>query len=156
MHGSVSVDIDRPIGEVFILTNDHVVAWSSMVVEDRPIHLAPDGGVGTTFQIVTEDRGSRMEFMGEVLEYDPPRRSAISMRGQMFDLHAAYDFEDLGQGRTRVTQTSSSRGKGIWRLFLLVLGPLMRKSATKATERELNGLRVYCESGTPATPGGPA
>ncbi len=29
MQGSVNIDIDRPIHDVFILANDHVTAWSS-------------------------------------------------------------------------------------------------------------------------------
>jgi hypothetical protein len=75
MKTGISVDIARPIEDVFILANDHVSAWSSIVVEDELLHLADDGGVGTKFRTVTEDRGRRMEFDGEVVEYEPPTRS---------------------------------------------------------------------------------
>lgn len=148
------MDIQRPIEDVFVLATDHVAVWSSIVVEDEPIHVAPDGGVGTRFRTVTEDRGHRMEFEGEVVEYDPPRRSAILLRGPAFDLEVAYELESLADGRTRITQYSRSRGKGIWWLLLMVLTPLMRRSAIAATRKELDQLRLYCESGTPATPGG--
>ena len=155
MKNGISVDIARPIEDVFILANDHVSVWSSIVVEDELLHLADDGGVGTKFRTVTEDRGRRMEFDGEVVEYEPPTRSAIQLRGSAFDLDVAYEFEPLPDDRTRITQCSQSRGKGIWWLPLMVLMPLMRKSASEATRKELEQLRVYCESGTPATPGGP-
>ena len=155
MRHQADIEIDRPIEDVFILATDHVVAWSSIVVEDEPVHIADDGGVGTTFRVVTEDRGHRMEFAGEVIEYDPPRRSAITMRGPMFDLHVRYDLETTANGRTRITQTSSSEAKGLWRLLFLVMTPFMRKSASEATCKELERLKRYCEAGTPATPGGP-
>ena len=150
------IDIDRPITDVFILATDHVAAWSTIVVEDHPVQLAEDGGVGSTFRVVTEDRGHRMEFDGEVTEYDPPNRSSIVMRGPVFDLHVTYALETLPTGLTRITQTSASNAKGIWKLFFLVMVPLMRKSARAATRKELEQLRTYCESGTPATPGGPS
>jgi hypothetical protein len=71
------------------------------------------------------------------------------------DLDVAYEFETLPDSRTRITQCSQSRGKGIWWLPLMVLMPLIRKSASEATRKELEQRRAYCESGTPATPGGP-
>ena len=156
MKTGISMVIDRPIEDVFILATDHVVVWSSIVVEDELIHLAEDGGVGTRFRTVTEDRGHRMEFEGEVVDYDPPSRSAILLRGPAFDLDVAYEFESLSNGRTRITQFSRSRGKGIWWLLLMLLTPLMRKSGSETTRKELDQLRIYCESGTPATPGGPS
>ena len=91
MKNGISVDIARPIEDVFILANDHVSVWSSIVVEDELLHLADDGGVGTKFRTVTEDRGRRMEFDGEEVEYEPPTRSAILRRGPAFDLNVASD-----------------------------------------------------------------
>lgn len=40
-------------------------------------------------------------------------------------------------------------------MLLTVLTPLMRRSAIAATRNELDRLRLYCESGTPATPATP-
>jgi hypothetical protein len=65
MRNEVSVEIDRPIDEVFRLTNDHVAEWSIIVVEDEIIDKKPEG-VGTTFRTVTEDHGKRMEFQGSL------------------------------------------------------------------------------------------
>lgn len=155
MKNDQSIEIERPIQDVFILANDHLAAWSSIVVEDEVVQVADDGGVGTRFRAVTEDRGHRMEFEGEVVEYAPPVRSAVHLRGPAFDLNVAYDLEELPDGRTRLTQISSSHGKGVWKVLLLILTPLMRKSARAATRKELEQLRAYCEAGTPATPGGP-
>ena len=60
MRNTGSVEIDRPIHEVFRLTNEHVAEWSIIVVEDEVLDEKPEG-VGTTFRTVTEENGKRME-----------------------------------------------------------------------------------------------
>ena len=56
MRNAASVEIDRPIDDVFRLTNDHVAQWSIIVVEDEILDKKPEG-VGTTFRTVTEENG---------------------------------------------------------------------------------------------------
>jgi hypothetical protein len=143
MRSAGSVEIDRPIDEVFRLTNEHVAEWSIIVVEDELIEEKPEG-VGTTFRTVTEENGKRMEFQGVVTRYDPPRLSAVVLTGKMFDLDIQYTFEDLG-GRTRVMQQCDVTGKGFFRLFLGLFGWLMKKSSCNATNDELESLKKFCE-----------
>lgn len=141
-----SVEIERPIDEVFRHTNDNVAKWSITVVEDTPIETMPDGGVGSTFRCVTEDRGHRMEFDGTVTRHEPPTASAVNLVGKQFDIDALYLFEDLN-GRTRVTQVSVVQPKGlIMKLFFAVIGPLMRKSSCDAADKELASLKQYVEN----------
>ena len=52
MKTAASVEIDRPIDEVFDFTIHHVAEWSITVVEDVPIDTKPEG-VGSTFRCVT-------------------------------------------------------------------------------------------------------
>jgi hypothetical protein len=139
-----SVEIDRPIHEVFRLTNEHVAEWSIVVVEDELLDEAHKG-VGTRFRSVTEDHGKRMEFQGIVTAYDPPYASAVKLTGDMFDIEAAYSFEDLGQ-RTKVTQFSTVTGKGFVKLFFLLCGWMMNKASGDALAKELNSLKRYCET----------
>ena len=143
MRNGGSVEIDRPIDEVFRLTNDHVAEWSIIVVEDEVLDKKP-AGVGTTFRTVTEENGRRMEFQGVVTRYEPPHVNAIRLIGDMFDIEAEYTFEDLS-GRTRVTQRANVTGKGFFRLFMFLFGWLMNKSHCRATENELNSLKRFCE-----------
>lgn len=145
MKSEGSIEIDRPIDEVFRLTNDRVAEWSIIVVENEVLDEKPDG-VGTTFRTVTEEGGKRMEFQGVVTRHEPPRASAIHMTGDMFDIDAEYYFEDLG-GRTRVTQKSSVAGKGFFKAFLFLFGWLMKKSSCKALDQELESLKRFCEQG---------
>lgn len=143
MKQQASVDIDRPIDQVFEYTINHVAEWSLTVVEDEVIDETP-GRVGTTFRCVTEDHGRRMEFEGVVTRHEPPRFSAVHLTGRQFDITAEYDFEDLGS-RTRVTQRSTVAPKGFLKVVFFLCGWMMNKAACKATENELNNLKCLLE-----------
>ena len=148
MHNEQSVEIDRPIAEVFDRTNHNVVDWSIIVVEDEVIEEQP-GHVGTRFRIVTEERGKKMEFEGEVVGWKEPTRSSIVMRGQHFDIDCTYDFEALDDNRTRVTQNSKVDAKGFFKVMFFLMGWMMRKSSCKAQDDELQSLKRFCESQAP-------
>ena len=144
MHSIASIEIDRPIDEVFTYTNEKVAEWSLTVVEDEVIE--DKDGVGTTFRCVTEERGRRMEFAGVVTAWEPPEKSAISLTGKSFNIEAEYRFKDLG-GSTRVTQESTVSGKGLVKIVFLLFGWLMNKQGCKAVEKELRSLKSKLESG---------
>lgn len=144
MHSQTSIEIDRPIDEVFRLTTEHMPEWSRILVEDEILQQTPEG-VGTTFRTVTADHGRRMEFQEVITQYDPPCVNAVQMTGDMFDIETEFRFEDLG-GRTRVSQTADVTGKGAFRVFLFLFGWLMIKANCKASQVELENLKQYCES----------
>ena len=77
MRSTLSVEVDRPIAEVFDYSMNNVSEWSITCVEDEVLQEKPEG-VGTTFRIVTEERGQRMEFQGVVTRHEPPTASASS------------------------------------------------------------------------------
>ena len=140
-----SVEIDRAIEDVFRLTNDDVSRWSQVVIEDEVIEKRP-GNIGTTFRSVTEDRGRRMEFLGTLTQYEPPTFSAVHLVGEMFDLDVEYLFEDLGEGKTKVTQRSNVAAKGLIKFFFLLWGWAMRGSSRRALQVELQNLKKFCEN----------
>ena len=144
MQSEMSVEVERSIDEVFDFTTNHVSEWSLVVVEDEIINETPEG-VGTTFRVVTEDRGQRMEFDGVVTLHEAPTAHTVVMKGKQFDMEAEYRFEDL-DGRTRVTQRSMVNGKGVTGIILLLFGWLMKKSSCNALERELLNLKRLLES----------
>ena len=148
MRTTASVLIDRPIDQVFRLTTEQVALWSETVVEDEIVENHNNGGVGTKFRTLTEEKGRQMEFHGTVTRHEPPLASTVEMEGTMFDIEAAYTFEDLGP-QTRVTQSSVVRGKGLFRIFLMLSGGLMRKSTFDAVQKELEGLKAFCEQHEP-------
>ncbi len=147
MRTATQIDIDRPIEEVFRLTNESVSAWSKTCVSEEILNETPDV-VGTTFRVLTEDRGQRMEFEGVVTEYDAPRFSRSKLLGKSFDIDVSYQFEDLG-GRTRVTQDAQVTGKGFFKVMLALTGWAMKKSSCSAQDDELVGLKRYCEGTAP-------
>ena len=130
MQMQVSVEINCPIEEVFEYTTQRVSDWSKTVVEDQVIEDVNNGDVGTLFRCVTEDQGRRMEFRGNVIEHEPPRKSVVHLAGQYFDIVADYTFEDL-RGRTRVTQDSEVIGKGFVKVMFLLFGWLMKSAGCK-------------------------
>jgi hypothetical protein len=144
MRTETTVEIDRPVEDVFDYTTGHVAEWSKTVVEEEILDEKPNG-VGTTFRIVTEERGRRMEFEGLVTRHEPPRFSAVLLVGPSFDIEAEYSFEDLS-GRTRVTQRSSVTGKGFFRAVLFCIGWLMKGSGRRAQEAELLNLKRLLEA----------
>ena len=144
MQTEMSVEIDRPIEDVFKHTIGNVVDWSNIVVEDELLTETPEG-VGSTFRTVTADRGKRMEFEGLVTAHTPPTLHAISLTGKQFDIHTEYTFEDLS-GKTHVTNRCTVKGKGFFMVMLKLLGWLMRKSNCDAMEKELASLKAFVES----------
>lgn len=106
MQTEKSIEIDRPIDAVFDYTTKNVAEWSIIVIEDRVIDEKPDG-VGTTFLVVTEAGGRRMEFDGVVTKHEPPRAHTVLMKGKQFDINAEYRFEDPGDAMFH------SQGQGI-------------------------------------------
>ena len=144
MRTEMSVEIDRPIAEVFDYTNNHVAEWSLTVIEDEVLDEKPEG-VGTTFRVVTEENGRRMEFKGLVTRHEPPTFSAALLTGSSFDIEVEYSFKDLS-GRTRVTQRSSVNGKGFFKLMLVPCGWLMQKSSRRTLSAELANLKRLLET----------
>jgi len=143
-----SILIERPIEEVFQITLRSVPEWSQVVIEERLIEDINDGGVGTRFRTVTMSSGQQMEFEGIVTHLDPPYSAASTLTGQNFDIEVAYSFEQV-DSQTRVTQWSNVKGKGFFKLILLLMGGLMKRGSCEALQKELNSLKMYCEQVIP-------
>jgi hypothetical protein len=144
MKSEASIEIERPIEEVFEYTIRKVVEWCSIVVSDEVINETPDM-IGTTFKTVTDDRGREMVFDGRVIEHAPPNRHVVEMVGKQFDIKAEYSFEDI-DGNTLVTERCEVKGKGFFRFMFIVMGWLMRKASCRDLARELENLKKFAES----------
>jgi hypothetical protein len=148
MQQEASIEIDRPIHDVFDYTNNNVAEWSLTVVEDVPIDTIDNGNVGSTFRCVTEDHGQKMEFAGTVTKWEPPTLSAVRLVGKQFDIDALYTFEDLGE-RTRVTQISVVHAKTLFmKVMFFFVGLFATKSGCAATMKELQSLKQKIEDST--------
>ncbi len=143
MESRATVEICREPEAVFDFTTQHICEWSTIVVSDEVISERP-GGVGTTFRSITEDRGRRMEFEGEVTRHTPPTMHSVVMRGKQFDMAVDYIFERL-DGRTKVTQIADIQPKGGMRIFFFLFGWMMKRSGCDAAQKELENLKRLLE-----------
>ncbi len=139
-----SIEIEKPIDEVFDYTINHTPEWSDIVVSDEVL-LEQPGEVGTTFRTVTEERGQRMEFRGKVTQSDPPNSKTVTMEGEQFDLWVEYRFAPLATRRTRVTQTSVVTPKGGLKVIFFLFGWMMKAGGCRALEKELANLKGKLE-----------
>ncbi|MEM6688310.1 MAG: SRPBCC family protein [Planctomycetota bacterium] len=144
MKSIASVEINRPIEEVFDYTNAKVAEWSLTVVEDEIIE--DKGGLGDRSRCVTEENGRQMVFDGTTTVWEPPHRSVVSLIGKSFDIEAEYRFENIS-GKTRVTQEAIVSGKGLFRIMFMILGRLMQKQGCQAAQKELDSLKLKLEEG---------
>ncbi len=144
MDSRLSIDIVGSLAHVFECTNADVTKWSLTCVEERI--LEDKGGLGTTFKLITEEKGRRMAFHGEVTGWEPQKYSRVFLVGDHFDIDVEYFFEKLAEQSTRVTHHSVVKPKGFMRVMFFLLGWLMKKSGCDAQQIELESLKAYCES----------
>ena len=146
MKNRLSVEIEAPCEGVFAWLNDaqRVMQWVPNVTENADLQVTEDG-VGSTFRQVYLERGRRMEMHGLVTGYEVNRRLTLEIRGDAFDLFLDYRLEDLG-GRTRLTQDSVVRFKGLLKIIGPIMAPFVRKLATKQLEESLAKLKALAES----------
>ncbi len=146
MTNEASVEIERPIHDVFEYTINNVAEWSHTVVEDVPVNTISGGDVGSTSRCATADRGQRMEFEGTVTKHEPPTASAVELIGDQFNIDVLYPFEDLG-GRTRVTQVSVvTPRKFFLRVIFSCFGRMLANASCKVAEQELLSLKAKMEN----------
>ncbi len=144
MKQSHHVDIQSTPDKVFYWLDDaeRVMQWIEGVVENEDLEVK-EGHVGFTFRQVYEN-GRKMEFQGIVTDYEKDRRLGLSMVGQFFDLDVDYVLEPRGSS-TRLTQNSSARFKGLWKLMGPLMGPFMKKAGLKKLNEDFARLKALCE-----------
>ncbi|GGX56406.1 SRPBCC family protein [Streptomyces fructofermentans] len=133
-----TVDIDRPIGEVFAFLSDGTndPKFSPRV---QRIDKKPDGptAVGTVFNSTVKDAGmtTRREF--EITELVSPSRIRWSERSKNLVTAAegGYDLEPTASGGTRVRIHNVLEGHGIGKLLLPIAGSAARKDAPAFGQR---------------------
>lgn len=110
-----SIVINRPIEEVFGFLSDmeNNLKWRSSQIEIKKTSEGPIG-VGTTYRMVNNVLGRRLETEAEVIEYEPNRKFTSKDKSGNFPLVAQRIFEPVegahGSGaswrRSRVVSSS--------------------------------------------------
>ena len=112
----LSIVINKPTEEVFTylanLEND--LKWRREWVEAKNTSESPLG-LGTTFLLVGELLGRRMETVYETIEYEPNRMSAWKAVSGPLPLTFRRTFERI-DGGTRVTMRYEAEVRGFFKL----------------------------------------
>jgi ribosome-associated toxin RatA of RatAB toxin-antitoxin module len=122
--GSASTEIEAPIGEVYAVAADVEASprWQPEIKVAECIERDGDGNQ-TLVQMKTDAKvrrlGSEVRFSYEA----PSRISWIQEDGDLKSVEGSWEFEDLGDGRTRATYWMEvDLGR---KLGLLIRGPLV-------------------------------
>jgi len=137
----LSIVINKPTEEVFTylanLEND--LKWRREWVEAKNTSESPLG-LGTTFLLVGELLGRRMETVYETIEYEPNRMSAWKAVSGPLPLTFRRTFERI-DGGTRVTMRYEAEVRGFFKL----VKPLVMSIGKRQLEGDFPKLKELME-----------
>jgi uncharacterized protein YndB with AHSA1/START domain len=144
----ISVNIDRPVEEVFAYLSDveRIPEWNSMVDEvvpsERPLR------VGSTAHLKMRLLGRRIEATLEVVELEPNRRVVV-MTGAPISVTDTWTFEALGENRSRLIYNTVGDTKGFFKLADPIVARVVKKQLTAQLEtlKELLEARAAAPTG---------
>lgn len=139
----VSTVINRPVDEVFAFLSDleNNLKWRASQVEAWKESEGPIG-VGTTYRMVNNVLGRRIEGQGVVTGYEPSRKFTTVSRSGYMPLEAQRIFEPV-EGGTRVTFVLRAEPAG----FFKAAEPLLATLARRRIESEAANLKDLMEAG---------
>ncbi|WP_030161156.1 SRPBCC family protein [Streptomyces sp. NRRL S-244] len=126
-----TVEIDRPVGEVFDYLADgrNDPQFSPRVQE---ISKTPDGptGVGTVFRSTVKDAGMKTGREFRITGFEPQRSIRWTEQSKnLVTAEGGYDFEALTGDRTRVRIFNTLEGHGLGKLLVGFAVGAARKDA---------------------------
>ena len=139
---AASVDIDRPIEEVFAYVADpsKTPEWSSMTLEATLEGSGPIG-VGSRIRQTGKVLGRRLESTAEVTQYDPPSKLAMRVVSGPGHLVLERQLESIGEG-TRYRSRLVGESGGLFKLADPILEALLKRTV----ETDLQTLKALLEA----------
>ncbi|GAY10948.1 SRPBCC family protein [Pseudonocardia sp. N23] len=89
--------------------------------------------VGSRLAFRARFLGRILEYVYEVVEYEPGRRLAMRTEQGPFPMETTYTWDDAGEGRTLMTLHNSGEPSG----FAAVTAPAMAAAIRRANRRDL-------------------
>ncbi len=114
--------------------------WIRAISEARLV-TEPPFGVGSQVERVATFLGKRIEYVNEVVEYDPEARLVMRSVKAPFPMTVVYEFEDADAG-TRVRIRARGDAGGFYKLA----GPLLSRAVKRSIASDLATLKVTLES----------
>jgi hypothetical protein len=138
---SVETVIARPRADVAAYAMDPANdrSWIGALTGVTVLSPGPMG-VGTRVERVAQFLGRRMEYVNEVVEYEPPALLAMRSVKAPFPMTVRYEFEDAGAG-TRVRIRTEGDASGFYRLA----GPLLSAAVRRSIASDLGRLKTRLE-----------
>ncbi len=132
-----TVVVDRPIDEAFAYTAqfDNIRDWDPGAVSASARSSGPVG-VGSIFDLDFKMGARVVPLVYTVLEYEEPTRLVIEGKGGPLVAIDTIEFEDLGDGKTRVTYDADLTFSGL----LGLAAPFMKGTLDKIGKEAVEGL----------------
>jgi uncharacterized protein YndB with AHSA1/START domain len=139
----LSTVINRPVEEVFAVVSnpEGYRRWSPGLVDVKKTTEGPVG-LGTTWRLVRQVLGQRLQGDLELVEYEPNRTFSLDSKGRPFPGVSRWTFDTVGGG-TRVRLILEAEPGGFFRLA----EPLLRSLTKKTMDSELANLKELMEAG---------
>ena len=139
----VEVFIHRSREDVtsYAMNPDNDPVWISGIVEAKML-TDPPLGRGTQVSRVARFLGKRIEYVLEVVDYDPSSLMQMKSVKGPFPMEVFYQFEEADEAtlaRIRVQGEASG--------FFRIAGPIMARSVKKNITNDLKALKLLLESG---------
>ncbi len=137
-----TVIVDRPIDEAFAYTAqfDNIRDWDPGALKATARSEGPVG-VGSAFDLDFKMGARVVPLVYTMLEYDEPNRFVIEGKGGPLVAIDTIEFEDVGNGQTKVTYTADLKLSGLLGLAAPFMGGVLERIGREAVEglaRELN------------------
>ncbi len=140
---TISVTINRPRDEVaeFVMDPRNDPDWLSGIVSAKALDELPLK-VGSKVERMAKFLGRPMDYVTEVVEYDPPRTLVMRTVKSPFPMKVRYEFEEK-EGATLVRNVVEGEPGG----FYGIAGPLLARSVKSSIKKDLNALKGRLERG---------
>ncbi|MGH2819791.1 MAG: SRPBCC family protein [Actinomycetota bacterium] len=125
----------------FAMEAENDPRWIGGISEVRRL-TDPPTGPGTRVERVASFLGRRIEYVMEVVSYEPPARIELRSVKGPFPMVVTYEFDERGEATlARVRVRGSSDG------FYRVTGPLLARAVGRSIARDVRNLRALLEAG---------
>jgi len=134
--------IARPRAEVAAFASDPAndAKWIGGIKEVR-VQTPPPFGPGTRVERVAFFRRKRVDYVLEVVDYEPGALIDMKSVKAPFEMRVTYRFEDAPGGTRASIHIGGGPGGATW-----LIAPIIRRTVRKSIARDLANLKRIVES----------
>ncbi len=140
---TAEVTINRPREDVakYAMDPDYDAVWIGGISEAKML-TDPPMGEGTQVSRVASFLGKRIDYILEVIGYEPTSRLTMRSIKSPFPMNVTYEFEEA-PGGTLARIRIEGEASGYYKLA----GPLMSRAVKRNITNDLKTLKALMESG---------